>query len=138
MSTFDRSSPVKLSCQSIREKVDERHWQLFETRLKNPLREIVDENYTRKNDYHIIDRLKPIEQFQTPVEPHRHWIKFSSQLTNETNERARLVSLFRKVWLTNWNSEQIYEIRRTFPSKSIENTLKLKLNAKSKNHNTVK
>ena len=94
---------VKLS-EQIRQRVDDRHWQLFETRLKNSLPEINKENYTKSNDYRIIDRFKKIDQPQSPIEPNQRWEIFCSQLTNKSNETKRLISIFHNVWIKNWNT----------------------------------
>jgi hypothetical protein len=40
----------------IRQGVHDRHWQLFETRLKKSRLEIDKENYTTANNYRIINR----------------------------------------------------------------------------------
>jgi hypothetical protein len=102
---------IKLS-EHIRQRVDDRHWQLFETRLKNSVPEKTIDNYTKSNDYRIIDRFKKIDQPQTPIEPNQRWEIFCSQLTNKSNETKRLVSLFHNVWTTNWNITQKYEISK--------------------------
>lgn len=94
------------SSEKIRQRVDDRHWQLFETRLKNPSLEINRENYTKSNDYRIIDRLKKSDQPQLPMEPNQRWQLFCSQLTNKSNETDRLVSIFHNVWVKNWNTKQ--------------------------------
>lgn len=122
------ASPVKLSSHPIREKVEQRHWQLFETRLKHPLTNNSDENYTKINDYRIIDRSMSRNSSEKHLEPYRRWNQFSSRLTTQTNEQDQLVTLFRNVWLTNWNVEQNYEISRRNSVKSIEKLLKLNEN----------
>jgi len=99
----ESSSEILKSSEKIRQRVDDRHWQLFETRLKNPLLEINQENYTKSNDYRIIDRFKKIDQPQLPIEPNQRWQIFCSQLTNKSNETNRLISIFHNVWIKNWN-----------------------------------
>jgi hypothetical protein len=102
MSTTDLKSLSK----RIREKVDNRHWQLFESRLKNNSIEINKNNYTKSNDYRIIDRLKKSNQSQLPIEPNQRWKLFCSQLTNQSNETHRLMSIFHNVWIKNWHTIQ--------------------------------
>lgn len=92
------------SGELIRQKVEHRHWQLFETRLKNTLPTNQQENYTKSNDYRVIDRLKKVDRPQPPVEPDRRWNNFCSQLTNKSNETTRLMSIFHNVWVKNWNA----------------------------------
>jgi hypothetical protein len=104
-----------LSSEKIRQKVEDRHWQLFETRLKNPLPIINKENYTKSNDYRIIDRFKKLDQPQLPIEPNQRWQIFCSQLTNKSNENDRLMSIFHNVWIKNWNTKQ-EEIKRNLNS----------------------
>jgi hypothetical protein len=99
----ESSSEILKSSEKIRQRVDDRHWQLFETRLKNPLLEINQENYTKSNNYRIIDRFKKIDQPQLPIEPNQRWQIFCSQLTNKSNETNRLMSIFHNVWIKNWN-----------------------------------
>jgi len=88
----------------IREKVDNRHWQLFETRLKNSSIETNKKNYTKSNDYRIIDWFKKPDQSQLPIEPDQRWQLFCSQLTKNSNETNRLMSIFHNVWIKNWNT----------------------------------
>lgn len=93
------------SSERIREKVQDRHWQLFETRLKNPSLKSEQKTYTKSNDYRIIDRLKnPPDQSQTPIEPTQRWDGFCSELTTKSNEINRLISIFHNVWVKNWNT----------------------------------
>lgn len=108
MSTIhpDRPSIRTGSSDKIRRGVEERHWQLFEVRLKKPPLEQNRNPYTKSNDYRVIDRLNPTDHPQTPLEPRRRWQTFSSQLTDQSNETDRLTSLFRNVWLTNWRTKQ--------------------------------
>ncbi|CAF0756653.1 unnamed protein product [Adineta steineri] len=98
---------ITKSSEQIRQKVDERHWELFETRLKKPLFERNKENYTKSNDYHIIDRLKPVDQTRPPIQPNQRWQSFCTQLTDKTNESTRLMSIFHNVWVKNWNTKQL-------------------------------
>jgi len=99
-------SKVNQSIERIRQQVDDRHWQLFETRLKNQLPSRNRENYTKSNDYRVIDRFKKSDQPQLPIEPNYRWQIFCSQLTNKTNETDRLMSIFHKIWIKNWNTTQ--------------------------------
>lgn len=99
-------SEINKSSEKIRQKVEDRHWQLFETRLKNSLTIINKENYTKSNDYRIINRFKIPDQPQLPIEPNYRWQIFCSQLTNKTNETDRLMSIFHKIWIKNWNTTQ--------------------------------
>ena len=94
MTTMDLK--LNQSSEKIRQKVDDRHWQLFETRLKSSPLEINKENYTKSNNYRIIDRFKPTDQPQAPIEPNQRWQNFCSQLTNKSNETDRLMSIFHK------------------------------------------
>jgi hypothetical protein len=110
MATTNPVSNSKESSERIRQQVDDRHWQLFETRLKNQLPDINKENYTKSNDYRVINRLKKIDHPQTPIEPNRRWEIFCSQLTSKSNETDRLMSIFHDVWNKNWNIKQTYEI----------------------------
>lgn len=91
---------------TIRERVENRHWQLFEARLKKQLPEVNKENYTNTNDYRIIERFKKIDQPQTPIEPNRRWETFCHQVTNKSNESNRVMSIFHNVWQKNWNTKQ--------------------------------
>lgn len=88
----------------IREDVHHRHWQLFEMRLKDSSTETKQDNYTQRNNYRILNRLKPNEPAQSPIEPNQRWQRFCSQLTTNSNETDRLMSLFRHVWVKNWNT----------------------------------
>jgi hypothetical protein len=117
----ESSSVIIKSSEQIRQRVDDRHWQLFETRLKTPLPEKEKINYTKSNDYRIIDRFKKIDQSQSPIEPNQRWETFSSQLTNKTNETDRVVSIFHNVWITNWNLPQKYEAPNQQKTNSISN-----------------
>jgi len=99
-------SEINKSSEKIRQKVEDRHWQLFETRLKNSLPIINKENYTKSNDYRIINRFKIPDQSQLPIEPNQRWQIFCSQLTNKSNENDRLMSIFHNVWVKNWNTKQ--------------------------------
>lgn len=91
----------------IRQRVDDRHWQLFEGRLKQQLPDTNKENnYTNTNDYRVIDRLKQSDQPQTPVEPNRRWESFCQHVTTKSNETNRLMTLFQHVWQTNWNTKR--------------------------------
>ena len=90
--------------EQIREGVQHRHWQLFEMRLKNSSTEIKQNNYTQRNNYRILNRLKPTEPAQSPIEPNQRWQRFCSQLTTNSNETDRLMSLFHHVWIKNWNT----------------------------------
>lgn len=91
----------------IRERVEHRHWQLFEARLKRQTSETSKENYTTANNYRIIERFQPEDRSQQPIEPNRRWETFCQQLTNRSNETNRLMSIFHNVWKTNWNNKQI-------------------------------
>ncbi|CAF0761578.1 unnamed protein product [Adineta ricciae] len=92
-------------CQpTIRQRVDDRHWQLFEARLKNQSAGINKENYTHPNDYRIIDRLKKVDEPQAPVEPTRRWESFCDQVRTKSRETNRVMSIFHSVWLKNWNN----------------------------------
>ena len=99
-------SEINKSMEKIRKRVDNRHWQLFEVRLKNPLIEIKQKPYTKSNDYRIIDRFKISDQPQLPIEPNQRWLLFCSQLTNKSNETNQLMSIFHNVWIKNWNTKQ--------------------------------
>jgi hypothetical protein len=102
-----QSRPISTkSSETIRQQVDIRHWQLFETRLKNSLTEPTRENYTKANDYRVIDRLKKVDRPQPPMEPDQRWQTFCSQLTTKSNEANRLISIFHNVWIKNWNTTQ--------------------------------
>ena len=101
------SAPVMIkSGERIRQRVDDRHWQLFETRLKTPAPRQWKENYTKSNDYRVIDRLKRVDEPQAPLEPNERWQRFCCQMTSQSNEVTRLTSLFRHVWRTNWHTRQ--------------------------------
>lgn len=90
---------------NIRERVQHRHWDLFEMRLKTPSSiEPKQENYTQRNNYRIVNRFKPNESPQSPIEPNERWQRFCSQLTTKANETDRLMSLFHHVWIKNWNT----------------------------------
>ncbi len=102
----DSLSETIKSSDKIRQKVDDRHWQLFETRLKNSSSPNRKENYTKSNNYRIIDRFKKFDQPQLPIEPDQRWKIFCSQLTNKSNETNRLMSIFHNVWIKNWNTTQ--------------------------------
>jgi hypothetical protein len=98
------------SSGTIRQRVEDRHWQLFEARLKKQLPEVNKENYTNPNDYRVIDRLKKFDQPQTPVEPNRRWETFCNHVTNKSNETNRVMSIFHHVWQKNWNTKPINEV----------------------------
>ncbi len=105
------STPIVINSNgTIRQRVEDRHWQLFEARLKKQLPYVNKENYTIANDYRIIDRLKKFDQPQTPVEPNQRWETFCHQVTNKSNETDRVMSIFHNVWQKNWNTKQINEI----------------------------
>jgi hypothetical protein len=122
---------------TIRQRVEDRHWQLFEARLKKQLPEVNKENYTNTNDYRIIDRLKKIDQPQPPIEPNQRWKIFCNQVTNKSNETNRVMSIFHNVWQQNWNTKQTDEIqkRRMTDPTGNENTF---LNRLSTNDNDRK
>lgn len=111
--------------EKIRQQVDDRHWQLFELRLKDPITHTDRGNYTRQNDYRVIDRLKTNDQAQLPMEPDQRWKAFCSQVTNKSNETDRLLSIFHSVWTNNWNTKHKYEREknRKNDSSSKENVL---------------
>ena len=125
---IDAQNNKKQSTDGIREQVNNRHWQLFELRLKSSQVNDEEENYTKSNDYRIIDRLKNIHQTEKPIEPHRRWEKFSSTLTSNSNENQRLVTLFRHVWTTNWNMKSNVESKKTDDDPSLHSHLKLSEN----------
>ncbi|UJR25463.1 hypothetical protein I4U23_006810 [Adineta vaga] len=105
-STTELDSSHEHQQSSIRQRVDDRHWQLFEARLKTQSIGINKENYTHPNDYRIIDRLKKQDQPQTPVEPTHRWETFCNQVQMKSNETNRIMSIFHNVWLKNWNMKQ--------------------------------
>ncbi|CAF0850746.1 unnamed protein product [Rotaria sp. Silwood1] len=92
--------------ETIRQRVDDRHWQLFETRLKNSLTKNHKENYTKSNDYGLVNCYKKLDQLQLPIEPNQRWQTFCSQLTNKSNETDRVMSIFHNVWINDWNGTQ--------------------------------
>lgn len=102
--TLPSRSIVTKSSVQIRQEVDSRHWQLFETRLKTPATQGNKDNYTKSNDYRVIDRLKKLDRVQTPIEPDQRWKAFCSQLTSKTSEMSQLMSIFHNVWTKNWNA----------------------------------
>ena len=111
------SVPVMIkSGERIRQLVDDRHWQLFESRLKAPAPPRWKANYTKSNDYRVVDRLKRVDQPQAPLEPNERWQHFCCQVTSQSNEVTRLTSLFRHVWRTNWHTQQLPD--RTRPAKT--------------------
>ncbi|UJR23432.1 hypothetical protein I4U23_026437 [Adineta vaga] len=116
---------ITKSSDIIRQQVDSRHWQLFETRLKTSLIDNNQDNYTKSNDYRIIDRLKKIDRTQIPIEPDQRWKQFCSQLTTKTNESSRVMSIFHNVWIKNWNmvNNQTKTIsnENTFPKSFLSN-----------------
>lgn len=97
------TSSKKDASDKIREQVTNRHWQLFEMRLKSSSSETTRKNYTRSNDYRIIDRLKPNDSPQLPIEPTQRWQRFCSEVTPKSNETDRVMSIFHHVWMKNWN-----------------------------------
>jgi len=111
-SNSEHTSMIINPTGKIRQQVEDRHWQLFEARLKKQLPEVNKENYTHTNDYRIIDRFKKIDRPQTPVEPNRRWETFCHQVTNKSNETNRVMSIFHHVWQKNWNINQINEIQK--------------------------
>ena len=131
MSTSRRGASEK-----IRQGVEERHWQLFEIRLKKPPLEQNRDPYTKSNDYRVIDRLKPADRPQKPLEPDRRWQTFSSQLTEQSNETDRLMSLFRNVWLTNWKAKQTSNAHQQ-KSTSIEGTFLQRLANNEKDRRVI-
>ncbi|CAF1655705.1 unnamed protein product [Rotaria magnacalcarata] len=110
-SSADRQHlPLKIELsENILQRVDNRHWDLFETRLKNSLSKTNKENYTKSNDYGIVDPWKKADQSQAPIEPKQRWETFCSKLTIKSNETGRLVSIFRNIWINNWNRTQTEE-----------------------------
>ncbi|CAF0769502.1 unnamed protein product [Rotaria sordida] len=92
--------------EKIRQQVDDRHWQLFETRLKNSLTKNHNENYTKTNDYGLVNCWTKIDQLQLPIEPNQRWQTFCSQLTTKSNETNRIMSIFHNVWINDWNRTQ--------------------------------
>lgn len=121
----EHASTQLKSTDKIRQRVEERHWQLFEARLKKQLPDVNKENYTHVNDYRIIDRLKKIDQPQSPVEPNLRWETFCHQVTNKSNETNRVMSIFHNVWLKNWSTKKTDEIEKPpgNDTKLNENTL---------------
>lgn len=103
----DHQPTIVAASVPIRQRVEDRHWQLFETRLKKPRPDINKENYTNANDYRVINRLKPVDRPQAPIEPNRRWESFCTQLTGRSNETDRVMSIFHNVWQTNWKTKQI-------------------------------
>ncbi|CAF3425152.1 unnamed protein product [Rotaria sp. Silwood2] len=96
--------PVKTQLsEKIRQQVDDRHWQLFETRLKNSFTKIHKENYTKSNDYGLVNCWKKADQSQLLIEPNQRWQTFCSQLTTKSNETDRVLSIFHNVWLNDWH-----------------------------------
>jgi len=122
---------------TIRQRVEDRHWQLFEARLKKQLPEVNKENYTNTNNYRIIDRFKKNDRPQPPIEPNQRWEIFCNQVTNKSNEANRVKSIFHNVWQQNWNTNQTNEIQKRRMTDPIgdENTL---LNRLSINDNDRK
>ena len=100
------------SSKKIRQGVEDRHWQLFEARLKKQLPDVNKENYTTTNDYRIIDRFKKVDQPQTPIEPNRRWETFCHQVTNKSNETNRVMSIFHNVWQKNWHTKPTNDIQK--------------------------
>ncbi|CAF3336525.1 unnamed protein product [Rotaria socialis] len=123
-SDHEHMPTIVKSTDKIRQKVDGRHWQLFEARLKNQLPTANKENYTNSNNYRVIDRLKKVDQPQQPIEPNRRWETFCNQVTNESNETNRVMSIFHSVWLQNWHTKSTSEIpkRHMTDPKLDENT----------------
>jgi len=119
MSTVNFETYPLKSSERIREKVQDRHWQLFETRLKTSQPSKYERtNYTKSNDYRIIDRLKQPDQTQMPIEPKQRWDNFCSQLTNKSNETNRLLSIFHNVWIKNWNTTTTVEQTKINPNEN--------------------
>lgn len=77
------------TAEQIREKVFDRHWELFESRVKSLEVEASEKNPTESK-----------ETFSH--EPYQRWLNFTSKLMTDSNENQRLISLFRKIWLTDW------------------------------------
>lgn len=100
------------SPDKIRQRVEGRHWQLFEARLKNRIPNSNKENYTSSNDYRVIDRFKTVDRPQPPVEPNRRWKTFCNQITDKSNETDRVMSIFHNVWLQNWNTKPLDESQK--------------------------
>ncbi|CAF0808330.1 unnamed protein product [Rotaria sp. Silwood1] len=115
-SDHEHTRTINKSTDTIRQRVEDRHWQLFEARLKKQLPKVNKENYTNPNDYRIIDRLKKVDHPQPPIEPNRRWETFCNQISNKSNETNRLMSIFHYVWLKNWNTKQINEIEKRLSS----------------------
>ena len=112
--------------ENIRQRVEDRHWQLFETRLKKNPVEFNKENYTNPNDYRIINRLKPIDQPQPPIEPNRRWETFCHQIAQKSNENQRVMSIFHNVWATNWNTKEIPQVpKRRMTESMVDEQTKL-------------
>ena len=133
-SDHDHIPSMSKPVEAIRQRVEDRHWQLFEARLKNQLPEVNKETYTNPNDYRIIDRFKRIDHSQPPIEPSRRWETFCNQITNKSNEINRLISIFHHVWLTNWNTKQINEtIYRQIPDQNFTENAFLDLIATTEN-----
>ncbi|CAF2316819.1 unnamed protein product [Rotaria sp. Silwood2] len=115
-SDHEHTPTINKSTDTIRQRVEDRHWQLFETRLKKQLPKVNKESYTNPNDYRVIDRLKAVDQPQPPIEPNRRWETFCNQITNKSNETHLLMSIFHHVWLKNWNTKQTNEIEKRLSS----------------------
>ncbi|CAF1080746.1 unnamed protein product [Didymodactylos carnosus] len=93
----------------IRQKVDNRHWQLFESRLKQQQKSSKNDelNYTKKNDYFIVEqygdkqKTMPNKYVLTPT---KRWQKFCEQLSCTTTDTHILLQLFQNVWFKDWNT----------------------------------
>lgn len=117
ISSSEHQPTIIGSSGKIRQGVEDRHWQLFEARLKQQSFQQKPstgnkENYTNTNDYRVIDRLKQIDQPQTPIEPNRRWETFCHQVTNKSNESDRVMSIFHNVWQKNWHLKSTKDVRQ--------------------------
>ncbi|CAF1246758.1 unnamed protein product [Adineta steineri] len=101
-----KSDRIQMPTKEIRQRVEDRHWQLFEARLKKQLPEVNKENQVHSNDYRIINRLNKFDQPQPPIEPNRRWEEFCHQVKTKSNETNRVMSIFHNVWMKNWNIKQ--------------------------------
>jgi hypothetical protein len=93
-SNSESLSKIIKSPETILQQVDNRHWQLFETRLKNPFADRHTENS------------RIIDQSEVSIQLNQRWQTFCSQLTNKSNETDRLMSIFQNISMKNWNTTQ--------------------------------
>jgi len=93
-SNSESLSKLIKSPETILQQVDNRHWQLFETRLKNPFAD----RHTKNS--------RIIDQSEVSIQLNQRWQTFCSQLTNKSNETDRLMSIFQNISMKNWNTTQ--------------------------------